>query len=198
MTQWEWVHIVIGIVASGIFLFQTLGTAGNDIDADVVADMGDVPDASVDGLGEDMGGGHHISSLSDYLSVRNFVAFFIGYAWVALAALLSGLSHITSSVLGTVAGLVFVGASLYMLRTFLRFQEDGSLKLETLIGQGASVYITIGESGSTQGKVMVDTHAGRVELPARTKDPEKLSPGKWVKIVGVESGVLWVSGEGGA
>lgn len=197
MTQWEWVHVVIGVVASGIFLFQTLGTAGHDIDTDVDADIGDMPDVSADEPQGDMASGHHISSLSDYLSVRNFVAFFIGYAWVALASLLSGLSQITSSILGTVAGLVFVGASLYMIRTFLKFQEDGSLKLETLIGQGASVYIAIGESGSTQGKVMVDTRAGRMELPARTKDLQKLPPGKWVKIVGLESGVLWVSGEEG-
>lgn len=193
MTEMEWVHVVIGAVASGIFIFQTFGTAGHDVEGD----GGGVSDADIspDGVSDAEPGMEHHAGLSSYLSVRNFVAFFIGYGWITLASLLSGLPQIAASFLGVIAGLVFIVASLYMIRTFLKFQEDGSLKMESLVGQGASVYISIGESGSTQGKVMVDTHAGRMELPARTKDAHKLSPGKWVKIVGVESGVLWVSGE---
>ena len=181
MNQLEWIHAVIGGVASIIFLFQTLGSAEHDFD---------VTDS--DG-GGDYEMGDHAWGLSDYLSVRNFVAFFIGYGWVTLAALLSGASFWTASLLGVAAGVAFVVASLFIIKTFLKFQEDGSLKVEKLIGEGATVYITIGESGTAQGKVLVDTKKGRTELPARTKDSEKLKPGEWVKIVGAEDGVLWVS-----
>ena len=40
---------------------------------------------------------------------------------------------------------------------------------------------------------MADTRAGRMELPARTRDPQKLPPGELVEIVGEDGGVLWVA-----
>lgn len=182
MGEWEWAHAAIGAAAAIIFLIQTLGAAGDDSVAD-----GDI-DGDFDSPGDTGGQG-----LAGYLSVRNFVAFFIGYGWVTLAALLSGLSQAASSALGVAAGVVIVFVSLALIRTFLRFQEDGSLKMELLPGKGATVYIAIGErSTGRAGKVMVDTRKGRMELPARTEG-EALKPGEFVRIDRVEDGVLWVS-----
>lgn len=182
MGEWEWVHAAIGAVASIIFLTQTLGAAGEDGDADGDAD------------GDFDGGGQ---GLAGYLSVRNFVAFFIGYGWVTLAALLSDVPQVLSSTLGVAAGVVLVFISLALIRTFLRLQEDGSLKMDRLPGKGATVYITIGEhSTGRAGKVMVDTGKGRMELPARTKGAA-LKPGEFVRIDSVEDGVLWVSRHSG-
>lgn len=184
MSEWEWAHIAIGAVASIIFLVQTLGIAGEgDGDAD-----GDF-DGDFDSSG-DAGQG-----LADYLSVRNFVAFFIGYGWVTLAATRSGLPRVPSSALGIGAGVVFVFVSLALIRTFLRFQEDGSLDMERLVGKGANVYIAIAAASGKAGKVMVDTRKGRMELPARTNG-DALKPGEYVRIDRVEDGVLWVSKPG--
>ena len=180
MTPWEWTHAAIGALASAIFLLQTLGMGedGGDADSpDTDFDYGEIHD--------------HASGFSGYLSLRNFVGFFIGYGWVTLASLLSGVG--LSSAFGIAAGVVFVLASLLLIRTFLGFQEDGSLKLNNLIGSRASVYIAIAGSGGGQGKVMADTRAGRVELPARTRDPQKLLPGELVEVVGEDGGVLWVA-----
>jgi membrane protein implicated in regulation of membrane protease activity len=188
MGAWEWGHVILGGAASLIFLFQSLGSADSD---DGQADFGaDGPDAAdVPDTPAGMAG----TALSDYLSVRNFVAFFIGYGWVTFAGLYNGLSKVAASMAGTVSGIIFVFVSLFLLRAFLKFQEDGSLKLETLEGRRAYVYITIMGSASNTGKVMVDTKAGRTELPARTRDDEPLRPGKMVKIQSVEGGVLWVT-----
>ena len=112
---------------------------------------------------------------------------------MTLASLLSGVAPGLSSAFGIAAGVVFVLASLLLIRTFLGFQEDGSLKLNNLIGSRASVYIAIAGSGGGQGKVMADTRAGRMELPARTRDPQKLLPGELVEVVGEDGGVLWVA-----
>jgi membrane protein implicated in regulation of membrane protease activity len=184
MGVWEWGHVALGGAASLIFLFQSLGGANSE---DGTADFGtDVSDAS-DSHG--MAG----TALSDYLSVRNFVAFFIGYGWVTFAGYYNGLSRLAASLAGAVSGIIFVLVSLFLLRAFLKFQEDGSLKLETLEGHNAYVYIAVMGSASNTGKVMVDTKAGRMELPARTRDNEPLRPGKMVKILGVEGGVLWVT-----
>ena len=184
MSAWEWGHVILGGAASLIFLFQSLGSADSgDSSADSGADALDVSDAA----------GMAGTALSDYLSVRNFVAFFIGYGWVTFAGLYNGLSRVAASMAGTVSGIIFVFVSLFLLRAFLKFQEDGSLKLETLEGRRAYVYITIMEAASNTGKVMVDTASGRVELPARTRDDESLRPGRMVKILGVEGGVLWVT-----
>ena len=180
MTPWEWTHAAIGGLASAIFLLQTLGTGEDGGDADSPdADFGEIHD--------------HAPGFSGYLSLRNFVGFFIGYGWVTLASLLSGVAPGLSSAFGIAAGVVFVLASLLLIRTFLGFQEDGTLKPESLIGSRASVYISIAGSGAGQGKVLADTRAGRMELPARTRDPQKLPPGELVEIVGEDGGVLWVA-----
>ena len=175
MSEWEWAHAAIGVTATVIFLFQTFGAA--------------------DDAGEDTGSDLFSGSygFADYLSVRNLVALLVGYGWVTLAALLSGASQGTASSLGLCAGVVLVFVSLFLLRTFLKFQESGTLDMNSLVGKRASVYITIGESSSTAGKVMVDSKTGRIELPARTEDPETLRPGEVVKILGVDGGVLWVT-----
>ena len=180
MTPWEWTHAAIGGLASAIFLLQTLGMGEDGGDADSPdADFGEIHD--------------HAPGFSGYLSLRNFVGFFIGYGWVTLASLLSGVAPGLSSAFGIVAGVVFVLASLLLIRTFLGFQEDGTLKPESLIGSRASVYIAIAGSGAGQGKVLADTRAGRMELPARTRDSRKLPPGELVEIVGEDGGVLWVA-----
>ena len=182
MTPWEWTHAAIGGLASAIFLLQTLGMGedGGDADSpDTDFDYGEIHD--------------HVSGFSGYLSLRNFVGFFIGYGWVTLASLLSGVAPGLSSAFGIAAGVVFVLASLLLIRTFLGFQEDGTLKPESLIGSRASVYIAIAGSGTGQGKVLADTRAGRMELPARTRDSRKLLPGELVEIVGEDGGVLWVA-----
>ncbi|MDR1916493.1 MAG: hypothetical protein LBQ58_07965 [Synergistaceae bacterium] len=182
ISEWEWAHAVIGGVASLIFLMQTFGAVGGG-DSDAGDDASDLFHDTID----------TDDSLFHYLSVRNFVALFIGYGWVTFAALLSGSSRLTSSALGLAAGVVLVFLSLYMIKTFLRFQEDGTLDFKTLVGQHASVYITIGASSA--GKVMVDTKRGRAELSARTNDPETLHPGQLVTILEVEGGILWVTGK---
>lgn len=180
MTPWEWTHAAIGGLASAIFLLQTLGMGEDGGDADSPdADFGEIHD--------------HAPGFSGYLSLRNFVGFFIGYGWVTLASLLSGVALGLSSAFGIAAGVVFVLASLLLIRTFLGFQEDGTLKPESLIGSRASVYIAIAGSGAGQGKVLADTRAGRMELPARTRDLQKLPPGELVEIVGEDGGVLWVA-----
>ena len=182
LAEWDWIHIAIGGISSLIFLFQTLGSAVSDMNSDF-----DGASDSAEGFTAE------VSHLSDFLSVRNFVAFFMGYGWVTLAASISGNSRILSSVLGAAAGVIFVLASFFLLKTFLRLQEDGSLKLEGLTGHHASVYISVASKSQAIGKVFVDTKAGRVELPARTRDEEPIPVGVMVKILGVEGGVLWVS-----
>jgi hypothetical protein len=179
LTPWEWGHVALGGVASLIFLVQTFGSMDDDSGGD-------------GGFGDDGGG------LSEYLSVRNFVAFFIGYGWVTFVALASDFDKGFASLCGAAAGTLFVMASLFMVRSFMKLHEDGSVRLEELAGMGAFVYISIGGSASSQGKVMVDTKHGRLELTARTKDPSKLAAGQWVTIVGTDSGILWVSAEGPA
>jgi hypothetical protein len=176
---WELSHATIGGAAAAIFLFTALGNASSGLDAEPGESNFDV-----DAEG---------ASLSDWLSVRNFVAFFIGYGWVAFACLVSGISRPLASFCGAAAGVSFTAVSLFLVRMFLRFQEDGSMNLESLAGETASVYIGLGASLSSQGKVTVDTRKGRAELPARTEDAEPLRPGQLVRIQKTEGGVLWVT-----
>jgi len=191
MGQWEWAHAVIGGVATFIFLFQTFGATHNGADLSSDFSSGADFDSSAD-VG-DMTGSRFGGGFSDYLSVRNLVAFFVGYGWVTLTALLSGTSRATASSLGIGAGVVLVFISLYLIKTFLKFQESGTLEMGDLAGKHAVVYITVGGSASSAGKVMVDTTSGRVELPARTSDPDVIPPGRLTRILRSDDGVLWVT-----
>ncbi|MDR1978156.1 MAG: hypothetical protein LBQ42_05430 [Synergistaceae bacterium] len=121
MDPWAWAHVAIGGLATLVFLFQTFGTVE---DAEGGATGGGSSDFDADAAG-----------LSDYLSVRNFVALFVGYGWVTLAASLSGASREMSSLLGVCAGITLALLSLYMIKTFLKFQEDGTLDMESLAGR---------------------------------------------------------------
>ncbi|MDR0354793.1 MAG: hypothetical protein LBJ64_03545 [Deltaproteobacteria bacterium] len=192
---WEWSHAILGGVASLVFVFQTLSSGdfdGGSADFDFDVDVGGGADGA-EGFGSDADGHSIGMALSEYLSVRNLVAFLIGYGWVTFAGLCAGWSKVAASLAGTGAGIALVFASLLLLRTFLKFQEDGSLNLKTLEGRDASVYIAIHGSAANIGKVMVDTKSGRMELPARTRDEEAIRPGKLVKILSVVDGVLWVT-----
>ena len=191
MGEWEWAHVAIGGVATFIFLFQTFGASHNGADLGSEFSSGADFDSSA-GVGDAepprFGGG-----FADYLSVRNLVAFFVGYGWVTLAALLSGTSRGAASSLGICAGVVLVFISLYCVKMFLKFQESGTLKMESLTGKRAVVYITVGGSASSAGKVMVDTTSGRVELPARTNDQDVIPPGHLATILRCDDGMLWVT-----
>ena len=189
MSEWEWLHAALGGGATLLFLFQTLGALGGNagLDSEVSFDTPeDIPADSSFGGDGDVGFFH-------YLSIRNFVALFMGYGWVTLAALLSGISRAMASLLGLCSGIALIFVSLYLIKMFLKFQEDGTLDLQSLVGKRASVYITVGGGSSGLGKVLVDTKTGRVELPARTNDPGPLRPGQLVTIQHVEDGILWVT-----
>ena len=186
MTEPEIVHLAIGGIAALIFLLQNLGSLTGGADAPD-ADFGGHPGDFHDGSGS---GDEH--SLYGYLSIRNLVAFFMGYGWVAFAALRADFTEISSALAGVGAGLVLVFVSVLLLRIFSRFQEDGTLKAASLAGKSCTVYIAIGAAGSKAGKVLVDTPAGRVELTARTSSARNLKAGEVVEIERTESGALWV------
>ena len=184
MTEAEIVHLAIGGTATLIFILQNLGSLTG-------GDAGDL-ETDFDGESDFEGGEGETHSLSGYLSIRNLVAFFMGYGWVAFAGLRAGFAEIPSALMGVGTGLVLVFVSIAMLRLFSRFQEDGTLKTEGLVGRTGTVYIAVGASGGKAGKVFVDTSAGRSELQARTSSKRELKAGEVVVIAKTENGVLWV------
>ena len=186
MTRAETIHLAIGGVATLIFLVQNLSSLTGGADS---SDGGVDFDGDVDGGHGGDSGGH---SLSAYLSIRNMVAFFMGYGWVAFAALRAGKPEQLSALLGFGSGCVFVCVSIAMLRFFVRFQEDGTVKMASLVGKTGTVYIAPGAGGSRAGKVFMDTSAGRMELQARTSEAGDLKPGEIVTVEKVEDGLLWV------
>ena len=188
MTQPEIIHLTIGAVATLIFLLQNLSS---------LTDGGSHDGGDFSHIGDHMDLGHHADvghqGLSSYLSIRNMVAFFMGYGWVAFGALKAGFSEVLSALFGVGSGLVFVVVSVLLLRLFSRFQEDGSLNTASLVGKTCTVYIAVGAGGGKRGKVLVDTPAGRVELQARTAGKQELKAGDAAAIEKVEGGVLWIT-----
>lgn len=157
--------LIIAIVASaflGIQLLLLMFGADMDFDSDMDVDAGD-------------GGG--------FMSVRSLTAFFGGFGWAGLAARQAGWSGVTSILVG-----IAVGAGMFLVVGFLFIQarklsSDANLDYSTAIGQGATVYLPIGESRQSVGKVEV-TISGRLStVNALTDDSEPIPSKSRVRIV---------------
>lgn len=184
MTPFETLHLTVGGIALLFFVAQTFGTeSGSDADLDVDGDG--IPDFDCGCDSPE----HAHSSLGDFLSIRNLTGFFMGYGLIAFICARSGFALPFSMALGGGAGLSMAAASFFLLRAFLRFQEDGSDRTEDLIGLSGVVYIELSESRT--GKVLVDSKNGRLERRARS-DSGCLTSGTEVEIVGTSGSLLLV------
>jgi membrane protein implicated in regulation of membrane protease activity len=166
---------------SAIFLIQlimTLVGAGADSDLDASGDT----DMDVD---TDGGIGFQ------FITLKNFIAFFTIFGWTGIACVSSGLSHGLSVFLAIVAGMIMMllMASLFYLMG--KLTESGNAKMETSIGKTGTVYLRIPAAKSGTGKVQVNVQ-GLKTLDAMTENPEDIKSGSLVKIVGLEANEILI------
>ena len=106
-----------------------------------------------------------------YFSVRNMVAFFLGFSWVALSCRQFGIPVFLAALAGMLGGIGFVAASFYVMQTLARLKSDGTLVLENAVGKEARVSLTVPGERQGRGKVMVALQGRLVELEAETEGP---------------------------
>lgn len=166
---------------SAIFLIQlimTLVGAGADSDMDATGDA----DLDVD---TDGGIGFQ------FITLKNFIAFFTIFGWTGIACINGGFSQGLSIFLAIVAGMLMMLLMAGLFYLMGKLTESGNAKMETAIGKTGTVYLRIPAAKSGIGKVQVNVQ-GLKTLDAMTDNPEDIKSGSLVKIVGVEANEILI------
>jgi hypothetical protein len=145
------------------------------------------------GLGgdHDLHFGHHDLGGSDVgeglqlLSVRSLAAALAVYG--ASGLWLATFLPPWAAVLGAaVPGFLAALATAYLMRSLVRMESDGSLRLEEAVGATGQVYLTVPGDSTGTGLVQFPLQGRSVELKAVTREKEALKTGASVLVISVD------------
>ena len=171
---------IIAISATAVLIIQILfmfiGGDLSDMDAD-----GD-PDVTVDS-----DTGIHFQ----FLSLKNFVAFFAMFGWTGIICLNGGLPFGWSAFISTIVGLITMVIMASIMYGLYKLSEDGSIHYNEAIGQSGNVYLTIPPKRTGHGQVQINLNGLRT-LDAMTDDGEEIKTGKLIQVIDVAGSILIV------
>ena len=135
---------------------------------------------------------HATRAALNLFSVRALTAGLAFFGLTGLAALRAGWPSLLALIAAVIPGVAAMVLVAYIMRSFLKLESDGSLRIANAIGCAATVYIPIPGGESAPGKVTLTLQNRTVELDAVTRG-EPLPTGADVTIVDVrDDGVLEV------
>jgi hypothetical protein len=145
--------------------------------------------ASAVGVGHDAHdvthAGHGGGEVLQLFSLRALAAAVAAFGLAGLGARAGGLpvwAALGGAALGGVAALIAVA---WLMRSLLRLESDGTVRIAQAVGQSAVVYLRIPGSGEGAGKVQLSLQNRTVELQAVTSQAAQLPTGTDVIIVDV-------------
>lgn len=172
---------IVTIAATFVFLIQSLwtfiGGGGSDLDSDLDIDFdgtdADVPDAIAGGSGMNL------------YTFRNLVNFCLGFGWTFII-LYGKISSLPLLIVVSVAvGIALVVAVMYMFKWLWGMQQSGNIDLESSApGCTGTVYLTVPEARSGEGKVQISINNAVREYAAVTDGPA-IPTGSHITVVGV-------------
>ena len=169
------IYFIIAVVASILLVIQIvlmLFSLGGASDMDF--------DGDFDGVDGDMDADGGLS----FFTIKGMTAFFALGGWCGFAAAMGLPGNIWAPILiavatGTVA-LLGVG---FAMRGIARMQCSGNIVKHKLVGQSATVYVSIPESRKGRGKIVLTAQDTYLEIDAMTDDAERIPVDTRVKIV---------------
>lgn len=171
----EKIYWAFALPFSAVFIIQMIitliGADGENIDSTGDADFEVDSDA---GIG------------FQFITLKNFIAFFTIFGWTGIACLDGGLSAgitISLSIVGGILMMLLMATLFYLMGKLV---ESGTMKMDTAIGKTATVYLRIPAKRSGTGKIQVNMQGIRT-LDAMTSNPEEIKSGSLVKIISVEA-----------
>ncbi len=181
----------IAVLSTVLFTFQMalVFFAGADIDGDTDAggDMhGDIHDGDSDG---------DFDSVMGYFTIRNLIAFFMGFGWGGLAMLERGYSTLPSVFGGTVVGMLFVFVVMMVMKGLALLKNEGTLAIQNAVGAVGTVSISIPKEMSGSGKISVIIQGRLVEVEAVTREKKTIARGAQIKVIEVAGAKLVVTKE---
>jgi hypothetical protein len=132
---------------------------------------------------------HPDHSGASLFSVKPIIGFFFGFGWAG-GYCLGHLGSLPSAGIAVVAGTCFMLTIWGVVRTFVHFQNDGSMKLDSAVGREGVVYTTIDPAAG--GLIQVTLNTGLETLPAVTRERIPISTGKTVTVIQLDGPNLLV------
>ncbi len=114
----------------------------------------------------------HLDDGLDLMSVRSLSAATAFFGVAGAGALTSGWPLILALGVAIVSGLAAMVSVAYLMRMMRSFESDGSEKIESALGQTATVYLRIPGERAGAGKVHVPMQGRTVEFQAVTPGGE--------------------------
>lgn len=157
------------VVNSLIFIVQMVLTI-------IGMDSSDV-DVDFDGADTmDLGGGLNL------FSIKNLIAFFVGFGWAGVCFYDSLDSKTLVSIIAFAVGCLFVLMFVFIYKQTKKLEHNGAFQIEKCLGNNVDVYLRIPAVGQGKGKVQVSVDGSVHELDALS-DGDAIASGKKVKVI---------------
>lgn len=176
LTVMEHVYFWLGIVATVFLIIQIVlmcfSSFGGDVDIDGDGDIDVDTDSGV-----------------SIFTVKSVTAFFAVGCWAGLlvCALVPESLQWVSIFAALVAGGAAMAVVVLTIRAMLKLQCNGAVQTEKLIGERATVYVSIPPARSGRGKITLNAQGRFMELDAVSDCEERLAVDEAVEIVATEN-----------
>lgn len=180
ISGFERAYWIIAAIASGVFLIIFILTfIGGDVDTSV-----DIEADGADFSADDGGVGFQ------FFTFKGVMAFFTMFGWSGLACIKAEMSSVATIIISIICGLAVMFLMSYLFYWIHKLAQSGTLKIKNAIGTICEVYIPIGASRSTIGKVQIKVQGSLRELDAITDNLEGLKTNTIVKVKDIVSAEL--------
>ena len=172
----EQIFFWLGIVSTMFMIVQiilmSLSSFGGDVDIDGDGDIDIDTDSGV-----------------SIFTVKTITAFFAVGSWSGLltCALVSDKLQWLGIIVALVAGTAAMLGMAFCLRAIMKLQCNGAFQIDKVIGQHATVYVSIPPSRSGRGKITMNAQGKFVELDAVTDLESRLAVDEVVEIISTEN-----------
>lgn len=172
----EQIYFWLGIVSTLFLIVQIIlmccSSFGGDVDIDGDGDIDVDTDSGV-----------------SIFTVKSITAFFAVGSWAGLltCALASEKLQWLSVIVAIIAGGAAMAVVVFTIRAMLKLQCNGAVQLEKLIGQRATVYVSVPSARSGRGKITLNAQGRFMELDAVTEEAERIAVDETVEIVSTEN-----------
>jgi hypothetical protein len=172
----EQIYFWLAIVATLFLIVQIVLMCFSSFGPDIDIDGDGIIDADPD------------SGVSVF-TFKSITAFFAVGAWSGLlvCALVASDLQWVSVIVALLAGAIAMTAVALIIKAMLKLQCDGALQTDKLVGQKATVYVSVPPKRSGKGKITLTAQGKFVELDAVTDSDEKLTVDEQVEIIATEN-----------
>lgn len=173
MATFEKINWLIALPFSALFIIQIvltfLGGDLGDTSADGDSDLSIESDTGID---------------FQFLTLKNFIAFFTIFGWTGIACINGGLGTGLTVLISMMSGLLMMTIMASLIYFMGKLTDSGTFNVNNAIGKSCTVYLTIPPKRSGTGKVQIQVQ-GFQTLDAMTDAEEGLKTGSLVEVTSI-------------